>query len=292
MNKINSYSSPFNVGHKALENLFTGTVIVQEKVDGSQFSFGVDDSGKWFARSKRVQLHEQDKYGMFDGAVATVVEIAELLTPGYTYRGEYLQKPKHNTLAYSRVPNGGIIVFDIDKGDQDYMMPEELIAECERIGLEHVPYLGQFDSKPKLDELKVLLDTDSVLGGHKIEGVVLKNYAQFGVDKKTLMEKHSKDWKQRNPSRNDVILAIIEDYATEPRWRKAVNHLREEGKIELAPQDIPSLMKEINQDVLSDSEDEIRERLFKHFWKDISRGLTRGFPEWYKNYLVEEALDE
>jgi hypothetical protein len=38
---LRSYSSPFNLGHKALEDLFDGTVTVQEKIDGSQFSFGV-----------------------------------------------------------------------------------------------------------------------------------------------------------------------------------------------------------------------------------------------------------
>ena len=40
---IRSYSSPFNLGHKALAVLFSGSVTVQEKIDGSQFSFGIVD---------------------------------------------------------------------------------------------------------------------------------------------------------------------------------------------------------------------------------------------------------
>src|SRR5712672_2755316 len=36
-----SYPSIYNLGHKAIQDLLTGPVLVEEKVDGSQFSFGI-----------------------------------------------------------------------------------------------------------------------------------------------------------------------------------------------------------------------------------------------------------
>ena len=41
MSSWNSYPSIFNLGHKAIQNLLTVDVNVEEKVDGSQFSFGL-----------------------------------------------------------------------------------------------------------------------------------------------------------------------------------------------------------------------------------------------------------
>jgi hypothetical protein len=39
MEKIHSYSKLYNIGHKAVEDLFNEEVLIQEKLDGSQISF-------------------------------------------------------------------------------------------------------------------------------------------------------------------------------------------------------------------------------------------------------------
>jgi hypothetical protein len=66
--KISSYSKVYNLGHRTIEQLFDGIVVAQEKVDGSQFSFGLID-GELYCRSKgKRQMPEQpDK--MFAGGV-------------------------------------------------------------------------------------------------------------------------------------------------------------------------------------------------------------------------------
>jgi hypothetical protein len=300
--EINSYSSPFNLGHKALENLWVGTVYVQAKKDGSQFSFSVGTDGVLRARSRGRQLSLDKPDKLFELAVQTVVELNNkgLLTPGYTYRSEAICRPKHNTLCYNRIPIGGLILFDVDKGDQDYMLPDELKAEADRLGLECVPLLATYMGKPTLEEVQKLLDTESVLGGTKVEGVVFKNYAQFGPDKKILMAKlvseqfketNRTDFKQRNPGKNDIIQNIIEMYGTEARYRKAVQHLRESGQLQEAPQDIPNIMHEVQDDILKECGDEIKDMLFSVVWKkDISRGLVKGIPEWWKAQLAESMF--
>ena len=44
------------MGHKAIAELLKGPVYVEEKVDGSQFSFGVDENGEIRVRSKGCEL--------------------------------------------------------------------------------------------------------------------------------------------------------------------------------------------------------------------------------------------
>jgi len=53
--KIHSYTKVLNIGHKALTDLFKDPVYIEEKVDGSQFSFGVLN-GELTARSKSVEI--------------------------------------------------------------------------------------------------------------------------------------------------------------------------------------------------------------------------------------------
>lgn len=309
--RLHAYSSPFNLGHKALAEIWNGSVYIQEKIDGSQFSFGVR-GGRLLCRSRKVEINQLDP-GMFKEAVETVQRLYALglMNEGWTYRGEFLAKPKHNTLAYERVPSGNVILFDIDMGLQDYVMflgpngsgPQpgfEMAAVS--LGLEWVPtYFKSLPGfKPDIDGLREFLNRTSVLGG-PVEGIVIKNYGQYGPDKKVLMAKlvsaefqetHRKDWAGRNPGEKDLLELIIEEYANPVRWKKAVQHCREIGTIQGAPQDIPILMKEITTDVGMEAMEEIQNRLFQHFWPKIRKGLTRGFPEWYKVLLVEESLGD
>ncbi len=298
--RIRSYSSPLNLGHKHLGLLFDGPVVIQEKVDGSQFSFGMQD-GELFCRSRR-QMIDLEAPGMFAAGVATVSVLAldGKLVEGWTYRGEYLSKPKHNTLAYERVPEGNIILFDIDMSYEDYMPHDdaERIA-ADALGLEYVP-TWYFGRQPLLPEVKAWAGEESILGGIR-EGIVIKNYAQLGGDHKTLMgkyvnesfkESHTSDWKKRHPGKTDMLIGLVETYKTDARWEKAIQHLREQGELLDAPQDIGPLIREIQADVQNECADEIKEILFNHYWKDLSRQLTGGFPEWYKNRLMEAVLDE
>jgi len=299
--KLHSYSSPFLVGHQALQRyedrpgIFEVGVFVEEKIDGSQFSFSRDGSGLRF-RSRNAEVFK-DGAGMFQRGVDAIAEIADQLRDGWTYRGEYLMKPKHNTLCYDRVPVRHVILFDIETQPNVFLDPQERAEEAHRLGLESVPVL--FCGKLTPVDLKEMLAGGSVLGG-KREGLVVKpiGHALWGRDKKVLMaklvaedfkEKHETEWRKSNPTKRDIIQEIIETYRTEQRWQKATQHLREAGALKGEPSDIGLLMKEVPNDILGDSAYEIRERLFNHFWKEISRSVTKGLPEWYKARLFKEA---
>lgn len=296
-----SYPSIFNLGHRAIRDLLIGPVLVQEKVDGSQFSFGVCPlTGELVFRSKGAQFMELSPEAMFAKGVEAIREIKHLLHPGWTYRGEYLRKPHHNALAYDRVPTRHVILFDINTGLQSFLPYEEVTQEALRLGLEVVPLL--MTGIPSMEDIQAFLTKISVLGGQTIEGVVLKpvNYDKFGEDKKVLMGKyvseafkevHKAEWKKSNPTSGDAVEIIAAKYKTPARWLKAVQHLREAGQIEDSPRDIGKLMKEVPEDILKECESEIKEALFNYAWPHIKRIVTHGLPEFYKAELLKKQFE-
>jgi hypothetical protein len=286
---INSYPSVWQYGHKAITDLLRDEVVIEEKVDGSQFSFGVID-GVLECRSHNRQIDMSDPDKMFGKAIETAKELANSLIPGWIYRGEYLQKPKHNTICYDRTPTKSIILYDIQKGIEDYLTYDDLCIEATRIGLEVVPLYatGKFAS---IDDLRPFLDRKSVLGDVQVEGIVIKNYSLFTVDKKVAMgkivntdfiEKNQTNWR----TGIDIIGAIGGEYRNEARWQKSVQHLAEDGLLKNEASDIGLLFKYVTTDILKECESEIKDKLFNHYWKDISKTATRGLPEWYKQKLM------
>ena len=219
------------------------------------------------------------------------------MTPNYIYRGELLSKPKHNTLAYNRIPKNHIIIFDIDVGNQHYLSHPDKVAEAARIGLEVVPLLYS-GTIPGMDEMMAMLEKVSVLGGQQIEGFVVKNYDQYNpMDSKTLMckyvseafkEVHKTDFKKRNPNKGDVLQQIIDTYKTVARWNKAEQNMREQGTLMETPADIGNLIKEVFNDIREECELDIKERLWMWAWPGIKRGVTNGLPQWYKQRLLEQ----
>jgi hypothetical protein len=160
---LSSYPSIYTLGHRYLNALLDGPVVVEEKVDGSQFSMARNLDGSLSVRSKGQEIHLGAVPQLFNQAVAVASSLD--LHPGWVYRGEYLQKPKHNTLCYSRVP-------------------------------------------------KKLLD---------------------------------------------------------------------------APQDIGPLLVDLQADLVREEGEFIKQRLYDHFIKQVCRGVTAGFPEFYKVHLAEKT---
>lgn len=299
MTSWHSYAKIWNIGHGALAELFDDEVIVEEKVDGSQFSFGVFN-GELKCRSKGQQLIVDAPEALFKDAVDVVKSIQHLLKDGYTYRGEYLKKPKHNALAYDRIPNKNIIIFDISPAEEVYLSYEEKATEATRLGLEVVPLV----SKGIIKDANVFLDlmnTVSILGGQKVEGVVVKNYKKFGPDKKVLLGKyvsetfkevHKNDWAKSNPKQGDVLTLLCEQFRTKARWNKAIQHLEERGLLTDTPKDIAILIKEVQSDVETECLDEIVKQLVTWAMPHIKRKAIAGLPEWYKEKLVKKQFSK
>lgn len=173
------YPKIAHVGHKEFSIAGVSRVDIEEKVDGSQISFGVID-GRLVIRSKSQDV-DQTKPGMFTKAVASITAMQSTLREGYTYRGEYVQNPRHNVLVYDRAPNKFIILFDVMDEHGVYMNADTKTSEAARIGLEIVPLL--YSGPYRRELLEGLLEHKSILGGQKIEGVVVKPHSRTVIGK-------------------------------------------------------------------------------------------------------------
>ena len=296
MSSWHSYPKIWNMGHAQVKDLFKDPVLIEEKVDGSQFSFGFID-GKLRCRSRGQELNVDAPERMFIPAVETAqrLQAEGKLLDGWTYRGEYLSKPKHNVLAYNRIPKACIILFDVNTGQESYLSRAEKEQIAADLGLEIVPKLfeGVVTDQTMFEQL---LSRESYLGGPRIEGVVAKSYGKFGADGHALMakyvseefkEKHGKEWKKIAPGQGDIIETLVANYKSEARWAKAVQHLREAGKLTDSPRDIGPLIREVQSDVLAESESEIKQQLFDWAWPRIERSIIARLPEWYKARLLD-----
>lgn len=249
-------------------------------------------------RSKSAVLYEPVTDKLFRAGAEYVRSIADKLNEGWTYRGEILCRPKHNALEYERTPQNNVIIYDIERGDQDFLTAIEKYVEAGRLGFEVVPVL--FEGKiTDVEQLRAFFGRTSVLGKAEIEGMVIKAYTQFGIDKKVLMGKwvsekfkevHGKEWGAANPGKADFLQLLTTALKTDARWEKAIQHLRDDGKLEDSPRDIGILLREIQNDVKKEMTEEIKDKLFAYYWPQIARGVIGGFPEYYKDRLAKSQF--
>lgn len=287
-----------HLGEKAIQSLWDDEVEITEKVDGSQFGFGIVD-GELIVRSKgKVQdLDNPDK--MFRLGVEYVKSIKDQLTEGAFYYGEYLEKPKHNVLAYDRVPRNNIALFGVKMAGE--FRPYEFIAhEAERLHVEVVPLIYKGKSSP--EQVLELVEGISFLGGQEREGVVVKAYKEWEYMRfyftvmagKYVTEKfkevHRSDWKKNNTGKGKFE-AMAEQYSTPARYRKAVQHLKERGELEGSPRDIGKLMKEVKDDITTEEKENIKTQLWAIFGEDVLRTAAKRLPEWYKEELLKGEVD-
>ena len=302
---LGRYGKIFALGHRATAGLLDREVVVEEKVDGSQISWGlVGDPPRLAIRSKRRDLDPDEPPNLFGPSVRSILRMQRegALSPGSIYRGEAVGRPRHNTLAYGRVPAGHIALFDIDAGTQDYLAHEEKLRVAAELGVEAVPRLfeGWLSGHAQLQEL---LKLESFLGGARIEGVVVKRVAGaplFGEDglpvrakyvSERFKEAHARnpDWKRT--SQSEFLKALAGSLSGPARWEKVVTGLEAEGMIEGgSPVEIGKILRHIREDVREECLDDIKDGLWEHFEKRFLAAATKGFPEWYKERLSRSAF--
>lgn len=306
MKMLPKYTKVLTLGASRTERALLGEVVLQEKVDGSMFRFGLNENHELILGSKSVNFEPGYCEKMFKNGVEYLesidFKIKDTFSPDTYFFCEYLQKNKHNVLKYDRTPENYLVLFDVMMNGKWVEDREELMRVASLLGLEAVPELwrGQIEA-PVLDFLKNLIHTTmSFLGGVQIEGIVIKNYNEnieigsmvFPLFTKLVQEgykeKHNADWKSRSPKNS--LQDFFDSFCNENRWKKAISHLKEKGELKQAPQDIGQLIVEVQEDIKTEEGDNIRNFLFRHFISDIERRSVRGLAEWYKETLINENL--
>lgn len=286
-----------HIGDKQIEDLFEGVVEVTEKIDGSQLGFG-KVNGRLFVRSKGRELDLDNPDGMFEKAVEYVKSIEDKIPDNCTFYGEYLQKPKHNTLAYQRIPKNHIALFGVYNYEtKEFHRYSHIQDWADKLGVDSVPVLKVGKCNPE-EVLKLVENKVSYLGGQNIEGVVVKAYKPWlflnqiplsVMSGKYVTEKfkevHSRTWKQENTGKGKLEMAVSR-YKSEARWNKSIHHLRDDGRLTGTPKDIGPLIKEIKEDVVNEEKEAIKDQLWGIYGDQFTRAATEGFPEWFKSKLA------
>lgn len=291
-------------------DLFKGTIICEEKVDGSSFAFGrAADDGRLVFRSKGRELFPESVDKLFGNTVAAVqareAVIMDTMEPGAFLYGEALHAPRHNTLTYERAPKGHLVLFGGTVSNGDWMSREQLELFADAFDFEITPILARWvdvtdaDIEGLVKQAREMAAGPSILGG-KREGIVLKNYGQqihyngvlspifCKVVTDDFKEKHNDNWK---PGK-DHLQDLLDGYRSEARWHKAVQHLREQGVLTETVKDIGPLVRRVQDDVVAEEMQELGMKLAQHFIAEVKRISTRGLPEFYKGMLMDEIRDE
>lgn len=294
---IHGFPKIFTIGQRYILDIFDGDVEVTEKIDGSQFNFGKVDGGI-FMRSKNVMIYPGNE-GMFKLAASHIKNIANMLPNNTIYHCEYLMKKKHNVLSYGRIPPYNLICFGVSHLDGTYRSDYKFLANA--LGLMSVPVLfnGRVEN---MEQLKTLLDKESVLGECKIEGVVVKNYnksimvggrvydiACGKFVSEEFKEVHQKDWK-KNKTGKGQWETYMEGFRTEVRWNKAIQKRKEDGLLDESPRDIGELIKAIQVDITDEQKEDIKNVLWNLFKGQLLRKSIAGFPEYYKEWLAKRSF--
>lgn len=299
---ITSYPKIFSIGTDYIRDIFTEPVEVSEKIDGSMFALG-KINGQVYMRSKGAMLYAEHPQKMFVEAMSYIDSIQDRLPEGVTFYAEYLRVPKHNTLKYDRVPKHHLALFGVKDASERFYDTDALSRFADMLGIEPVPilFMGSMTSASALMDF---LDRDSILGGTKIEGVVVKNYSRrfvVGGQPMPLMagkcvserfkEVHRERWstEEKGKSKLDTFFG---SFRTPARWEKAVQHLAERGELEHQPRDIGKLFKEVHQDIEAEEQDTIKTFLWNHFKDQLKRTATANLPNWYKERLAERAFGD
>ena len=304
METIKSFPKIFHIGESMIQNLFKGEVEITEKIDGSQFDFGIDKDGLTLMRSHGQDLTNADVPKMFKKAEEQVVRITTFLqeigNKNIFFYCEYLEKPHHNTLTYSRIPTNNLYLFGIYRNGGWISDSGILCDWADKIEIERPNVLDICEIKNP-ETLEKYLEIESVLGNTKVEGIVVKNYNEpstrghffipISMGKyvsEKFKEKHDKGWNKKT-SKGKLEL-FIEGFRTEARWEKAIQHLKENNELENAPRDIAKLMKEIDRDIKEEELDYIKDSLIKIILPDINRKAKAGFAEYYKKQLLGSSF--
>lgn len=325
MKTIPSYTKILALGSSGTENALIGKVVIQEKLDGSLFGFGVNDYHQITMRSKSVTygLPESDEMiplvvdKMFVKAGESVQRFAKILKENYQntyFYAEFMQSPKHNTLKYKETPHNNLMLFDgLTNGR--WMTREELKTAALLFDIDLVPELWTGDLSVYLREknekgysspgdflTRMTETTQSFLGDAIIEGVVVKNYEQtillgghiFPLFTKYVRESfkelHTLDWKDRQPK--DNLHEYINSFGTEARWQKSLIHAKEQGILTNSLKDIQPLIEMVQRDVEEEEKENAKNMLWKMFRKDILGSSIRGFVDWYKKKLLGNLNDQ
>ena len=98
-------------------------------------------------------------------------------------------------------------------------------------------------------------------------------------------ERNQQHWK----AKGNKLEMFLKSFRSEGAWNKDIQHYRDKGLAMDSPKDIGGIIREIQDDIITENKEEAAEWLWKHFQPQIRKIATSGFPEYYKRKLLKET---
>jgi hypothetical protein len=285
---IESYGKPEN---KAILDYPDDEIIIEEKVDGGNGAFWIED-GVIHTASRNRDLTEQQDERTFEVYRKDLLERLtpnkDKINPNYIYYVEWMQK--HSIFYGKEMPKViGLEIRPIEGAfgkSPLYLSRKIKEREFEKLGVVCVHLIGTYKAKEINNELLNSLIQKSVYYDGLPEGIVLKNYMRTNVYGRQMFAKIVRDdFKEVNKAvfgsvkkDNSDTLKLIEATATKPRIEKIILKLTTEGGLKLER----GLMKYLVVAVIKDVFKEEGDLILKY--KEIDIGLL-------KQRVAKQCLD-
>jgi len=287
--KIPEYPKVKRWGHEKVKDILSNPedyIVIQEKVDGANFRFWVED-GKLCFGSRRINYLDENSPEWRD-CINYIKERVDLkyINEDYIYVGECM-KPHTIPYDFDNIPE--FILFDIIyKKTGELANPTITSTE---VVIHHLPYVNTFfkgkaeDVTPEL--LENLLKERSAYGDVGIEGIVIKNYTKKQLCKRVteqFLEDYKKVYGKKMKSKQSIEEKIVNRFITRARVGKVVERLKEEQG-EVTERDIPKIIKGVTNDVLEEeiltivNEMKVDRMMFKKFKKIASHKIVKIYFE-------------
>lgn len=258
-------------------------IVVQEKIDGANFSIRYDDETdtiRSFSRKKILDLGNNLR-GAWEWSQKLDKELVkEVLGTNLVLFGEWLVS---HTIAYPDDRYQNAYFYDVwDTESERYLDQDKVEDIVKQLNLIYVPvfYKGTFES---WDHLKQFVGRTD-LGGENGEGIVVKNMTRLNdpntrlpfytkiVADKFAEKKSVKKFDEGKLERRAKLQAVVESVVTEGRVTKLVHKMVDEGIIpeDWDEYDMGTIAKNIGKEVYYDcvkEEPEIVEQVGELFGK-------------------------
>lgn len=303
---MKKYPEIERLGHEDNKDIFLNqedSLVIEEKVDGGNGSFWLENDGIHFGSRNRDLTLEND-IKMFEGFQKQLREHLESLekegikvNPDYVYYIEWMAK---HTINYTSAPF--VIGFDIrlkrainSEGEGLFIGRESREQEFNRLKIENVPlaWRGKVNELKKL-QIRELIPKSKYFDGYA-EGIVIKNYCRksshgnYQLYAKLVRDEFKEDNKAvfgnvRN--KDSDTSKIIQEFCTDARIRKAVLYFVDNGdKLEL------KLMSKVPHYVITDiMKEEILTIIKKYKFIDLKE-MRQKVPKICLR-IINEMMEE
>lgn len=269
-------------------------LVVQEKLDGSNASFTMED-GELVCFSRRKKLNENETLnGFYNWAHENVdEEVLATLLNGFIIFGEWLVKHK---IQYKEECYKEFYVFDVyDKKKEMYLPPENVMIIAEDLNLKHVEYLMVMPPSNQLSNIQpqdiqdLVGKSDMTVKPNTGEGIVVK-YLDGKSEYEDYYKIVSNEFKEFNRQKMKTEVKnhdSVADYAiTRPRMEKMIFRAIEEGRLSednIELENFGPIMKEVGQDFVDDIMEEEKDNMLKIIEKQIKKKMP---------HILREILQE